>query len=97
MTTDIDEQEATPGERMIEVKIRFWTNEIAKDPGQILPKNAWTAGMVRMERNNSHGIIPQNPAPFHSLLDIGAVIEKVLIAHGVKLHPSKKMQKYTGR
>ena len=32
--------------------------------------------------------------PFHSLLDIGAVIEKALIKHGIKLHSGRKMQKY---
>jgi hypothetical protein len=91
---DIEALEAKHGERMIEIKLRFWTNDIATEPGQIIAKNAWTAGVVRMERNNSHGITPLNPAPFHSLLDIGAVVEKVLIAHGVVLHPSKRMRKY---
>jgi hypothetical protein len=46
-----------------------------------------------MERNKTHGIVPGPPKPFHSLLDIGAVIEKALIEHGVVL---KKMQKYLG-
>jgi hypothetical protein len=47
-----------------------------------------------MERNRSHGIEPGKPAPFHSLLDVGAVIEKTLIEHGVVLRPSRKMKKY---
>ena len=47
-----------------------------------------------MEGNKSHGIAPGKPKPFHSLLDIGAVIEKVLIDHGITLHSSKKMGKY---
>jgi hypothetical protein len=28
------------------------------------------------------------------LLDVGAVIEKVLIDHGVTLHPDSRMRKY---
>jgi hypothetical protein len=94
---DIEALEARHGERMIEIKLRFWTNDIATEAGQIIAKNAWTSGVARMERNTSHGITPQNPVPFHSLLDIGAVVEKVLIAHGVVLHPSRRMKKYLKR
>ena len=47
-----------------------------------------------MERNRSHGIDPGNPKPFHTLMDLSAVIEKVLIEHGVVLHRSRKMKKY---
>jgi hypothetical protein len=87
--------EANQGEKMIEVKLRFWTNEITPEQGKgIIPKHAWTAGVIRMERNKSHGIIPENPRPFHSLLDIGAVVERVLLEHGITLHRSRKMRKY---
>ena len=86
--------EAIHGEKMIEVKIRFWTNRIASREGEIIPKNAWASGMVRMERNDSHGIKPGKPLPFHSLLDVGATIQKVLIKHGVVLHAGRTMEKY---
>ncbi len=82
------------GERMIEVKLRFWTNDIAKGDGKVRPKHAWSGGVVRMERNETHGITPKSPQPFHSLLDVGAVIEKVLVQHGIQLHPSRRMKKY---
>lgn len=91
---DIESREAKQGERMIEVKLRFWTNDIASEPGKVVPKHAWASGVVRIERNKSHGIAPSNPRPFNSLLDVGAIIEKVLIDHGVILHPDRKMQKY---
>ena len=87
-------QEARHGEKMIEVKIRFWTNDIASEKGKIKPKHAWASGVVRIEGNKSHGIVPGAPKPFHTLLDVGAVIEKVLIEQGIVLHPSKKMAKY---
>ena len=86
--------EAKQGEKMIEVKVRFWTNDIASEDGKVVPRHAWTSGVVRMERNKSHEITPGNPLPFHSLLDIGAVIERVLVEHRVVLHPSRKMRKY---
>lgn len=91
---DTASQEAKHGEKMIEIKLRFWTDQIAPEPGNVIPKNAWSSGVVRIERNESHGIVPSKPLPFHSLLDVGAVIEKVLIEHGVVLHPSRKMKKY---
>ncbi len=88
------QREAIHGEKMIEVKLRFWTNAIAPSKDSVLPKHAWASGVVRMESNKSHGIKPKAPVPFHSLLDIGAVVEKVLIAHGVVLHAPRQMLKY---
>jgi hypothetical protein len=91
---DIESREAKQGEKMIEVKLRFWTNKIASEPDKIVPKHAWASGVVRIERNKSHGITPSNPRPFNSLMDVGAIIEKVLIDHGIILHLDKKMKKY---
>ena len=86
--------EAKHGKKMIEVKVRFWTNNIAKESGKVLPKHAWASGIVRIQGNESHGIVPGNPRPFHSLLDVGAVVENVLIEHGIVLHRSRRMKKY---
>ncbi len=86
--------DAKRGEKMIEVRLRFWTDDIAPDKGRVVPKHALTSGYVSMERNKAHGIDPSNARHFHSLLDVGAVIEKVLIEHGIVLHPSQKMRKY---
>lgn len=85
---------ANQNERMIEVKLRFWTNNIANGKGRVKPKHAWSSGVVRMERNDTHGIKPGSPTPFHSLLDVGAMVERVLIGHGIVLHPSPRMRKY---
>jgi hypothetical protein len=87
-------QEAKFGERMIEVKVCFWTNQIAAGKGKIKPKHAWDSGVVRLERNKTHGIIPQNPVPFHSPFDLTKVIESVLIQHGISLHHGHKTRKY---
>jgi len=47
-----------------------------------------------METNKTHGIKPKSAKPFNSLLDVAAVIEKVLVQHGIQLHPSRRMRKY---
>jgi len=88
------EKEAAYGEKMIELKIRFFTNNIASSRGKVVPKHAWTCGVVGIEKNKVHEIVPQGVVHFQSLLDLGAAIEKILAKHGIKLHESKKMQKY---
>ncbi len=87
-------QEAKYGEQMIEVKVRFWTNDITPTDGNVFPKHAWSTGIVRMERNKSHGIAPRKSVPFNSLLTLGTAIDKVLIQHGIRLHTSRQMKKY---
>ena len=94
MPKNVESREAEHGQKMIEVKLRFWTNDIADNPGQIVPKHAWSAGVVRIESNRAHGIVPAAPKPFHSLLDVGSVIEKLIIEQDIVLHPSSRMKKY---
>jgi len=91
---DVTAVVAKQNEKMIEVRLRFWTNKISTEKGKVLPKHAQTGGVVRIERNETHGIVPRKPKPFHTLLDVGAIVEKVLIEHGIKLHPSERMRKY---
>lgn len=90
----IETKEAKHGQKMIEIKLRFWTNDIADTPGHVVPKHAWSSGVVRVEGNEAHGIVPGQPQPFHSLMDVSAVIEKVLIQQGIVLHPSRRAKKY---
>lgn len=94
MVETTQSREAKHGERMIEVRVRFWTDEIAKGKGRIIPKHAWTSGVVRMQHNEPHGISPEYPIPFNSLMELPQVIERVLIQHGIKLHRLGKMAKY---
>jgi hypothetical protein len=86
--------EAKRGEKMIEVKLRFWTNNISEEEGKVKPKHAWTTGIVRVEGNRSHGIKPGEPQTFNSLLEIGLAVEKALIGAGITLHTAKRMRKY---
>lgn len=82
------------GERMIEVKLRFWTNDIAETPNLICRKHAWTSGIARINKNVAHGIKGSDPVPFHSLLDVGRAIEKAMIQAGISLHHSRREKKY---
>ncbi len=92
--TSIEETEAKFGERMIEIKVRLWTNDIAETEGSVLPKHAWSSGLVRLTSNKTHGIGPNKALPFHSLMDLTAVIEKALIQNGITLHTSRVASKY---
>ena len=83
------------GEKMIEVRIRFWTDDLANKDGYVVPKHGWAAGVVRMARNDSHGIVPGNPKPFNSLMEIPSTIEKVLVQHNIKLRRAGRLRDCT--
>jgi hypothetical protein len=44
---------ANKNERMIEIKLRFWTNGFATRKGYVRPKHAWSSGVVRIEQRYS--------------------------------------------
>ena len=95
MTTS--SKEAVHGKKMIEVRVRFWTDDIADAEGRIIPKHCWDAGVVRISNNDAHGIKSLNPIPFNSLLEILPKIEKALKEHNIKLHLCNKSKKYYSR
>jgi hypothetical protein len=88
-----DSQEALHGEKMIELKVRFFTNELA-EKGHVRPKEGWTRGVVRVTPNRAHGIESGQPRHFNSLMELPATIEQVLIDNGIVLHPVAKQAKY---
>ncbi len=79
--------EAKWGKRMIEVRVRFWTNDLAASKSQVRPRHAWSSGMVRMEKNEAHGLSGGDPLPFNSLLELPAEPVRPLSAAGVLLPP----------
>ena len=81
-------------ERMIEVKVRFHTDHIAEGKGMICPKHAWGVGVARIAPNESHDIRAGKAVHFHSLLEMPRAVEKVLIQHGIRIHPIGPMRKY---
>jgi hypothetical protein len=92
-TLDAPAETATHGEKMVELTIKFWTDHIERDK-KIRPKHAWGGGVVGISRNKSHSIVPGAWRPFNSLMELGTVIERVLIENDIVIHHSKKMQKY---
>ena len=97
MKEAMDARVAPHGQKMVEVTIRFWTDEIAPNDGEIWPKHVWSSGVARVTANEAHGITSENPVPFNSLVGIGKVIEDLLIEHGIVVHPHKlRMSKYVG-
>ena len=86
MATPSESRKAVHGEKTIEIKIHFFTNELAK-AGEIRPKHGWTRGTVGITTNESHGIEPGGKRRhFNSLMEIPAAIERVLIENGITLH-----------
>jgi hypothetical protein len=94
MGQKVETREAAHGMRMIEVRVRFWTNDLAEGKGRIRPKHAWGAGVVRLEPNDAHGVSSASPVPFNTMSEISGKIEKVLIDNGISIHPSDRMRKY---
>lgn len=89
-----ESREARHGNKMIEVKVRFWTNDLAPKANTVIPGHAWTAGVVRLKPNPAHSISPSAPLPFNSLLELPVAIERLLIREGIVLHIGARMTKY---
>lgn len=94
MVEEVTAREAAYGKRMIEIRIRLWTDQIADGKGRIVPRHAWDAGVVRMDANASHEIVPAKPVPFNGFAELPGKIEKVLIDQGIKIHLSGRARKY---
>lgn len=96
--SEIEGVEAVYGEKMLELKVRFWTNDLAPE-GRVRAKEGWTRGVVRVTPNPSHGISSAEAVtvPFNSLMELPGKIEQVLIESGILLHPTGKVSKYIRR
>lgn len=85
---------AEMGEKMLEIRIRLWTDQIAENKGEIIPKHALDTGIVYMTRNKSHGIESSESEKFHSLLGLPAAIERLLLKNQIRLHLGRHSKKY---
>ena len=79
---------------MIEIRIRFWTNDIAETEGHVIPRHCWSSGMVTVPQNASHGISSGEPKPFNSLMELTYAIEQALIDADVRMHTGGKSGLY---
>jgi hypothetical protein len=76
------------GEKCLQIRIYFFTDNIAANKGEIVPKHASDCGGVVMPSNAAHGIewSDDKGAMFNSILDIPAAIMSTLAQHGVTVH-----------
>jgi hypothetical protein len=80
--------------KMISVEVKFWTNNIAEKQGQIMPRVAREAGVIKVLNNNRHGIKSSAPIPFHSLPDLLKKLEDALIKNAIELIATTRTRKY---
>ena len=85
---------AKRGEQMIEITVRFHTNQIDPRKGYVVPKHGWPNGVVRVVRNDSHGIKPIGKRHFNSLMEIPLAIEKALIDNEIMIHRARRLDDY---
>jgi hypothetical protein len=95
MTTELETEalasrEAEHGEKTVAIVLRFFTDEIAEKPGEILPKHIADQGTMRMVPNSSHGIEAAKWLYFHSLPEILVVLENLFMEHGITVHVGNK-------
>ena len=95
MPESIEAKVAEHGRKMIEIRVRLWTDKIALGGKEmVLPKHAWDAGVVLLQTNEAHGISGKDPLPFNGFADLPSKIERVLLNNGVKIHLSRKQRRY---
>ena len=68
--------------------LRFFTDEMAENKDEIVPKQAWAHGMIFLVSNESQGI-KSDQINFDSLMEISNKIEDLLIKHGIKIHTTR--------
>jgi hypothetical protein len=85
---------APHGQKMIELRIRLWTDDIAPQKGYVVPKHAWDGGVVLVDRNDAHDLHPKDPIPFNGFSELPRAIEKALVSNGIKIHLSRRQRKY---
>jgi hypothetical protein len=86
--------QAQRGEKMLEIRIKLWTDRIANAREEIVPKHAWDSGIVYMPGNKSHDIKSSASEKFHTLLGLPRAIESQLLKNHIQLHLSRCTRKY---
>jgi|SRR6516162_11300974 hypothetical protein len=71
--------------------IRFFTDGIAENKGEVLPKHMWDCGIVRAEANSLHGIEGTSGIPFNGLHEIPEVITKLRKQHNLVIHVQRRI------
>jgi hypothetical protein len=77
--------------------LRFWTDDLAEGPDAVVQKHCWSSGQARLGVNPTHGIKATRTVPFDSFSKIASTIEDMFIDYGIKVHPSRRDQRYLAR
>jgi hypothetical protein len=85
------------GEKMIEVKVRFFTNALSGSKKRVRPRHGWIRGTVKLDTNAAHRIVGSKAIVFNSLMELPYAIEKLLIRDGITLHLCPRMDKYLSK
>ena len=64
--------------KTIAVTIHFFTDNIAEEKGEVVPKVCWEKGTVSVRANKRHGIPATYAYNFNCKEDIPAAIEKAV-------------------
>lgn len=89
------EVQATYSDKIIQVKIRFWTDGIAKKEGHIIPKHCYSSGYVLIAASRIHGIPTGIKAPFVSISGLPKAIDKVMAEAQLILHLNRAKSQLT--
>lgn len=81
------------GNKTVEVRLHFFTDQIAANGGVFKAKHAVSVGTARLPTNPRHGITKGECHYFESLAELPATVAKALAAHGITLHPGKKQSR----
>ncbi len=90
------EKKAKYGEKMIQVKMYFFTDGIAESKDKIVPKHAWTKGQLSLIANESHEIRSRR-THFNTLMELTHALQELLIEGGITLHVCDDMKRLIHR
>ncbi len=78
--------------KMIEVRVKFWTNAREDDATEwkTMKATGYGAGLVTLPRNDLHDIGPASPVHFHTMGQILPAIEEILARAGVRIVNSRE-------
>lgn len=73
------------GRKTINLSLTFWTDGIAEDGKDFVPKTCWDYGTVRVKTNEMHGIEGGKTKHFGKFANLQKAIEKAMKGAGITL------------
>jgi hypothetical protein len=79
--------------KMIQIKVYLWTDQLAPKKGAILPKHAWEGGWVFLPANKLHGIRANRKKAFHRFSELLDTVGDILRQNGINIHEAPPRRK----